>query len=54
MMGFKDQPVRTQFFSNSICLFALSGIIGGKLRGDSLGNAEMFRPVVVPRNRNGP
>lgn len=35
-------------------LCALSGIISGQLRSDSLGNTEMLRPLVAPRNRQSP
>lgn len=41
-------------FSNRASLFSLSGVFSGKLCSDSLGNAEMLRPLVVARNRQSP
>lgn len=51
-----QRPTResTIFFSDNARLFALSGIISGKLCDDSLGDTEVFRPVVAPRNRQSP
>lgn len=56
MMEFKDRETRegTIFFSDNVRLFALSGVVSGKLCDDSLGDTEVFRPVVVPRNRQSP
>lgn len=58
MIGFKLRHRRTWFclsgFSDPACLFTPSGIIGGKLCRDSLGNTEMLRPLAVSRNRKSP
>lgn len=40
--------------SDPACLFTPSGIVGGKLCRDSLGNAEMLKPLAVSRNRKSP